>query len=478
MPEPEPITFERHPATYRHWRLEVDGPVATVTMAVDPSASLGERLRAQAQHLRPRRGHRAGRHRPAPPLRAPRGPGGGAHQRPGEGVLRRGQHPDAGRGQPPAQGQLLQVHQRDPHWPSRTPPAARARCGWRAVNGTAAGGGYELALACEEIILVDDRSSAVSLPEVPLLGVLPGTGGLTRLVDKRHVRRDLADVVATRAEGVQGRQALDWGLVDSTVTRSHFADHVAGAGTRACGPVGDRPGRRRPRDLADPARAARTGAPASATPRSRSATDASPRRRHREGPRPARRPARQRRTRSRRPGRPGGRWRPVASSTTPSCTCASTSRSWAPGSSRTEGDPAAVLATEDALAGHDRPLAGPRGPGLLDAHPQAARRVGPHAWWPSSSRAAASPAPWPSWPWPPIGRFMLDGHVDGRDERPGRPPPVLVLAEVNDGLLPDGQRPQPPGHPLLGSRRDRLDAARAAVRQGPAGRATAWTWAW
>src|SRR5262245_40019242 len=74
-----------------------------------------------------------------------------------------------------------------------------------AVNGTAAGGGYELALACDEIVLVDDRASAVSLPEVPLLAVLPGTGGLTRVVDKRKVRRDLADVFATRSEGAKGR---------------------------------------------------------------------------------------------------------------------------------------------------------------------------------------------------------------------------------------------------------------------------------
>ena len=95
-----------------------------------------------------------------------------------------------------------------------------------AVNGTAAGGGYELALACDEIILVDDRSSAVSLPEVPLLAVLPGTGGLTRLVDKRHVRRDLADVFATRAEGVKGQQAVDWGLVDAVAPRSSFDDLV------------------------------------------------------------------------------------------------------------------------------------------------------------------------------------------------------------------------------------------------------------
>jgi benzoyl-CoA-dihydrodiol lyase len=95
-----------------------------------------------------------------------------------------------------------------------------------AVNGTAAGGGYELALACDEILLVDDRSSAVSLPEVPLLAVLPGTGGLTRIVDKRHVRRDLADVFATRSEGVKGRQAVEWGLVDAVAPPSSFADLV------------------------------------------------------------------------------------------------------------------------------------------------------------------------------------------------------------------------------------------------------------
>src|SRR6266481_7903622 len=79
-----------------------------------------------------------------------------------------------------------------------------------ALNGTASGGGYELALACERILLVDDGSSAVALPEVPLLGVLPGTGGLTRLTDKRGVRRDLADVFATTAEGVRGQRARDW----------------------------------------------------------------------------------------------------------------------------------------------------------------------------------------------------------------------------------------------------------------------------
>ena len=92
-----------------------------------------------------------------------------------------------------------------------------------AVNGACAGGGYELALACDEIYLVDDRSSSVSLPEVPLLGVLPGTGGLTRVTDKRHVRHDLADIFCTSVEGVRGQKAVDWRLVDAIVKPAQFA---------------------------------------------------------------------------------------------------------------------------------------------------------------------------------------------------------------------------------------------------------------
>src|SRR5262245_28808279 len=120
---------------------------------------------------------------------------------------------------------------------------ATARSGqtWiAAVNGTAAGGGYELALACDEILLVDDKASAVSLPEVPLLAVLPGTGGLTRVVDKRHVRRDLADVFATRVEGVKGQQAVEWGLVDAVAPRSRFGDLVRETAL-ACAERSDRP---------------------------------------------------------------------------------------------------------------------------------------------------------------------------------------------------------------------------------------------
>ena len=95
-----------------------------------------------------------------------------------------------------------------------------------ALNGTTAGGGYELALACDEIVLVDDRSSAVSLPEVPLLGVLPGTGGLTRVTDKRKVRRDLGDIFCTTSDGIRGQRAKDWGLVDEVVKTQQFGEHV------------------------------------------------------------------------------------------------------------------------------------------------------------------------------------------------------------------------------------------------------------
>jgi benzoyl-CoA-dihydrodiol lyase len=95
-----------------------------------------------------------------------------------------------------------------------------------AVNGACAGGGYELALACDEIVLIDDRSSSVSLPEVPLLGVLPGTGGLTRVTDKRHVRHDLADIFCTTNEGVRGKRAVEWKLVDEVAKPAEFAARV------------------------------------------------------------------------------------------------------------------------------------------------------------------------------------------------------------------------------------------------------------
>jgi benzoyl-CoA-dihydrodiol lyase len=95
------------------------------------------------------------------------------------------------------------------------------------LNGTASGGGYELALACDRILLVDDRNSAVSFPEVPLLGVLPGTGGLTRITDKRKVRRDRNDVFSTIAEGVKGKRAVEWDLVDALAPLSKWKEEVA-----------------------------------------------------------------------------------------------------------------------------------------------------------------------------------------------------------------------------------------------------------
>jgi benzoyl-CoA-dihydrodiol lyase len=111
-----------------------------------------------------------------------------------------------------------------------------------ACNGVASGGGYELALACDEIILVDDRSSAVSLPEVPLLGVLPGTGGLTRVVDKRGVRRDLADHFSSLAEGVRGQRAVDWRLIDATYKLSKFDEGVQSHVDAVVAAVPDKPG--------------------------------------------------------------------------------------------------------------------------------------------------------------------------------------------------------------------------------------------
>ena len=109
-----------------------------------------------------------------------------------------------------------------------------------ALNGTCAGGGYELALACDEIVLIDDRSSAVSLPELPLLGVLPGTGGLTRVTDKRKVRRDHADIFCTNPDGVRGQRAKDWRLVDEIVKPQQFTDHIKQR-ARQLGEQSDRP---------------------------------------------------------------------------------------------------------------------------------------------------------------------------------------------------------------------------------------------
>ena len=143
------------------------------------------------------------------------------HGRPRPRVLLRREHLHARRLDPLVQGELLQVHQRDAAVHRGRSRASGLRF-LAACKGTTAGGGYELALACDEIVLVDDGNSAVSFPETPLLGVLPGTGGLTRLVDKRKVRRDRADVFCTLAEGIKGKRAVEWGLVDALLPKSRF----------------------------------------------------------------------------------------------------------------------------------------------------------------------------------------------------------------------------------------------------------------
>ena len=116
-----------------------------------------------------------------------------------------------------------------------------------AVNGACAGGGYEIALACDEILMVDDRSTVVSMPELPLLGVLPGTGGLTRVVDKRKVRRDLADLFCTSADGVRADRAKQWGLIDDAATPNRFSELVR---QRAEALAEGSPGRPTPRAFA------------------------------------------------------------------------------------------------------------------------------------------------------------------------------------------------------------------------------------
>lgn len=223
---PQLVTFERDPSTYRHWTATVEAPVATVTMSVDPTAGLRNdyELKSNSYDL----GVDIELYDIVQRLR---------FEHPGVKVVVLTGGPDklfcAG-----ANIQMLAgaSHHHKVNFCKFTnetrnsiedASASSGQVWLAALNGTAAGGGYELALACDEIVLVDDRSSTVALPEVPLLGVLPGTGGLTRVVDKRRVRRDRADVFATKAEGVRGQQAVDWGLVDAVVPRSRFDDHIA-----------------------------------------------------------------------------------------------------------------------------------------------------------------------------------------------------------------------------------------------------------
>jgi benzoyl-CoA-dihydrodiol lyase len=223
---PARVDFQAHPSRYRHWHLTVDGPVATLTMDVDERGGLvpGYDLKLNSYDL----GVDIELYDAVQRLR---------FEHPGvRTVVVTGRH-----GKVFCSGANIRMLAGSAHawkvnfckFTNETRNAvedATAHSGQTylaALNGTASGGGYELALACDHIILVDDRSSAVSLPELSLLGVLPGTGGLTRVVDKRRVRRDIADYLATRSEGVGGRKAVQWRLVDEVVTRTRWDQTVA-----------------------------------------------------------------------------------------------------------------------------------------------------------------------------------------------------------------------------------------------------------
>ena len=215
------IAYDRELESYRHWSLAVEGAVATLTLRVDEDGGLrpGYRLKQNSYDLgvdielndalnRLRFEH--------PQVRAVIVTSGMERMFcAGANIYMLGQSSHA------AKVNFCRFTNETRNFMEdasrRSGIAFIAAC-----NGTAAGGGYELALACDEIWLVDDRSSAVSLPEVPLLGVLPGTGGLTRITDKRRVRRDLADVFCTDPDGARGRRALEWGLVDRTAPPQRF----------------------------------------------------------------------------------------------------------------------------------------------------------------------------------------------------------------------------------------------------------------
>src|ERR1700733_4578327 len=220
------VSFQVEPGSYRHWRLTFDGPVATLAMDVDEHGGLrdGYELKLNSYDL-------------------------GVDIELYDAVQRlRFEHPEvrtvvltSAKDKIFCAGANIRMLAASPHsWKvnfckftnetrngMEDATAYSGQTYLAALNGTASGGGYELALACEHIMLVDDRSSAVSLPELPLLGVLPGTGGLTRVTDKRHVRRDLADYFSTKAEGVAGKKAAAWKLVDEAVPRPKWAETVA-----------------------------------------------------------------------------------------------------------------------------------------------------------------------------------------------------------------------------------------------------------
>jgi benzoyl-CoA-dihydrodiol lyase len=219
------VSFETRPEDYRHWKLRIDGDIAWLVLDVDETGGLvpGYELKLNSYDL-------------------------GVDIELYDATQRlRFEHPEvrtvvltSGKDKVFCAGANIRMLAASPHhwkvnfckFTNETRNAmedATANSGQTylaAVNGSCAGGGYEMALACDRILLVDDNSSTVSLPEVPLLGVLPGTGGLTRLVDKRGVRKDLADVFATRQDGIKGRAAVDWRLVDELAPPRRFDEMV------------------------------------------------------------------------------------------------------------------------------------------------------------------------------------------------------------------------------------------------------------
>src|SRR5215831_16418888 len=234
-----PVDHQTDPSRYRHWRLEIDGEVASLIMDVDPSGSIfdGVELKLNSYDL-------------------------GVDIELNDAVQRlRFEHPEvrtvvikSGKDNVFCAGANIRMLGRATHghkvnfckFTNETRLAIEDACENSkqfylcAVNGTAAGGGYELALAADHIMLVDDRRSSVALPETPLLAVLPGTGGLTRVVDKRKVRRDLADVFCSTEEGVRGRKAVEWRLVDEVVAKSKWEEGVK-ARAQALAAKSDRP---------------------------------------------------------------------------------------------------------------------------------------------------------------------------------------------------------------------------------------------
>jgi len=220
-----PVDYQTEPSKYKHWRVAYDGQVATLTMDVNEDGGLrpGYKLKLNSYDL-------------------------GVDIELNDALQRiRFEHPEircvvlaSAKNRIFCSGANIYMLGLSSHawkvnfckFTNETRNGiedASAHSGLKflaALNGTTAGGGYELALACDEIILVDDRSSAVSLPEVPLLGVLPGTGGLTRVTDKRKVRRDHADIFCTSADGMKGQRAKDWRLVDHVVKTQQFSERI------------------------------------------------------------------------------------------------------------------------------------------------------------------------------------------------------------------------------------------------------------